>query len=92
VAVEEARVIVRMWETRAHPAGFADLLSWVCDTALPAIEVEPRHITSEVYSSTDFRLVIVSKWRGSDPPLLPDPPGHLIEVRPRWRDYAPVDR
>lgn len=85
-------MIVRMWEARAYPSGFSELLNWVCDQAMPAVEVEPRHIASEVFSSTDNRLVVVSKWRGSDPPPFPDPPGHLIEGRPRCRDFAPVDR
>lgn len=85
-------MIVRMWEVRAYPGGFSDLLNWVCEAALPVVEVEPTHIASEVFSSTDHRLVVVSKWRGSDPTALPDPPSHLVVSRPKWRDFAPVDR
>lgn len=85
-------VIVRMWEARAHPAAFAELLSWVCDTAVPSIELEPRHLTSEVYSSTDHRIVVISKWRGSEPVPLPDPPGHLVARPPHAWDFAQVDR
>ena len=85
-------MIVRMWEVRAHPEGFGDLLGWVCDVALPAVEVHPMHIGSEVLSSTDHRLVVISKWRGSQPVPLADPPGHLVSRRPQWWDFAPVDR
>ena len=84
-------VIVRMWEARAEPARFADLLTWVCDTALPAIEVLPLHISSEVFSSTDARVVVISKWRGS-PVSLADPPPTLVARPPHSWDFAPVDR
>jgi hypothetical protein len=80
-----------MWEVRAHPEGFADLLSWVCDAALPRIEAHPLHITSEVYSSTDHRLVVISKWRGAPEPF-DDPPGHLVARKPHSWDFTPVDR
>ena len=33
--VESPGVIVRMWEVRAHPEAFPELLSWVCEAALP---------------------------------------------------------
>jgi len=84
-------VIVRMWEVRAHPEGFTELISWVCEAALPAIEVEPLHIASEVFSSTDHRLVVISKWR-SNPVELPEPPRHLVARKPHSWDFAPVDR
>lgn len=84
-------MIVRMWEVRAHPEGFTDLLSWVCDTALPEIEAHPLHITSEVLSSTDHRLVVISKWRSAPEPLA-DPPGHLVARKPQSWDFTPVDR
>jgi hypothetical protein len=89
---EEACVIVRMWEARAYPEGFADLLGWVCDVAVPEIENDPQHIATEVFSSTDHRLLVISKWRGSQPRNLADPPGHLVASKPRWWDFAPVDR
>ena len=85
-------MIVRVWEARGHPEGFGELLDWVCDVAVPSVEVHPQHIGSEVYSSTDHRLMVVSKWRGSEPVTLADPPAHLVEFRPRWRDFASVDR
>lgn len=85
-------MIVRVWEARAYPEGFADLMGWVCDTAVPSIERHPQHIATEVMSSTDHRLVVVSKWRGSQPVDFGDPPKHLVDLSPRWRDYAPVDR
>jgi hypothetical protein len=86
-----ADVIVRMWEVRAHPQRFADLLDWVCETAVPAIEVEPLHIGSEVFSSTDNRVVVISKWRGS-PRALADPPPDLAARSPHSWDFSPVDR
>jgi hypothetical protein len=84
-------VIARMWEVRSHPEGFSDLLSWVCEAALPKVEVHPSHVSSEVFSSTDHRIVVISKWRGS-PQDLPDPPGHLVARAPHAWDFTPVDR
>jgi hypothetical protein len=86
-----ADVIARMWEVRARPEGFTDLLCWVCDTAVPAIEVYPLHIASEVFSSTDDRIVVISKWRGT-PEDLAEPPAHLVARPPHSWDFTPVDR
>jgi hypothetical protein len=83
-------VIVRMWEARAQPQGLPDLISWVCERVLPVVEVDPTHISSEVFSSTDERLVIISKWRSS-PLTFADPPRNLVLRRPQWWDFAPVD-
>jgi hypothetical protein len=79
-----------MWEVRARQGRLRDLLSWVCDRALPEVEVLPLHISSEVYASTD-RVVVISKWRG-DPVALPDPPTQLAARPPHSWDFAPVDR
>jgi hypothetical protein len=84
-------VIVRMWEVRAYPEGLAELLSWVCEKALPDIEHNPLHISSEVFSSTDHRVVVISKWR-SAPAHLADPPRHLVTRSPHVWDFSPVDR
>ncbi len=84
-------MIVRMWEARAHPEGFADLLSWVCDGALPTLETDPSHVASEVFSSADHRIVVISKWR-RDPRSLGNPPAHLVARDPHSWDFAPVDR
>jgi hypothetical protein len=86
-----ADVIVRMWEVRAHPQRHADLVTWVCDTAVPAIEVEPLHIASEVFASADNRVVVISRWRGTPRPLA-DPPAHLVARSPHTWDFTPVDR
>ncbi len=80
-----------MWEVRSHPEALTDLLSWVCEAALPTIEVNPLHVSSEVFSSTDSRVVIISRWR-SNPQPLPDPPGHLVDRAPHAWDFSPVDR
>ncbi|MGC9666663.1 hypothetical protein ACNTMW_08915 [Planosporangium sp. 12N6] len=84
-------MIVRMWEVRAHPEGFADLLSWVCEAGVPEIESRPLHVSTEVFSSADDRIVVISKWRGA-PEELPAPPGHLVARRPHSWDFTPVDR
>jgi hypothetical protein len=84
-------VIVRMWEVRAHPEGFDDLLSWVCDVAVPAVESDPLHVASEVFSAADQRIVVISRWRGV-PRMLADPPGHLVARKAHSWDFAPVDR
>jgi hypothetical protein len=80
-----------MWEIKAHPEGFADLLSWVCETAVPALESNPMHISSEVFSSTDQRIVVISKWRANPVPV-GDPPRHLIARKAQHWDFTPVDR
>jgi hypothetical protein len=80
-----------MWEVKAHPEGFADLLDWVCVAGVPALEVNPLHIGSEVYSSTDQRVVVISKWR-SNPEPIGDPPRHLVARKPQFWDFTPVDR
>ncbi|MEV4813504.1 hypothetical protein [Micromonospora avicenniae] len=84
-------MIVRMWEARAESYGLADLITWVCDTALPEFEHDPRHLSSEVFSSTDHRVVVISKWR-SDPRALPDPPPMLVARAPHSWDFTQVDR
>lgn len=85
-------MIVRMWEVRAYPEGFADLLSWVCEVAVPQVEHHPRHVSSEIFSSTDHRIVVISKWHGCAPEPMADPPGHLLASQPHTWDFAQVDR
>jgi hypothetical protein len=84
-------MIVRMWEVRSHPKTFDELLSWVCDIALPAVEELPQHVSSEVFSSTDNRIVVLSRWR-SEPPDLPEPPSRLVARSPHVWDFTRVDR
>ncbi|GGK92490.1 hypothetical protein [Mangrovihabitans endophyticus] len=84
-------MIARMWEVRAARSGFDELLSWVCDEALPKLEVLPQHVSSEVFSSTDQRIVVISRWRHT-PEALPGPPTHLIARSPHVWDFTPVDR
>jgi hypothetical protein len=84
-------MIARMWEVRATASGFADLLSWVCDEALPPLEVLPQHVSSDVYSSADHRIVVIATWRNS-PGALPDPPEHLVARAPHTWDFTPIDR
>ena len=61
-------MIARMWEVRALGSGFDELLAWVCDEAVPRIEVLPQHVSSEVYSSNDHRIVVISTWRNAPEP------------------------
>jgi hypothetical protein len=84
-------VIVRMWEVKAHPEALTDVLSWICDRAIPTLEVNPLHAGSEVFSSADGRIVVISRWR-SDPRELAVPPRHLIAQAPHSWDFSPVDR
>ncbi|MEV8505390.1 hypothetical protein AB0368_11240 [Actinoplanes sp. NPDC051475] len=84
-------MIARMWEVRASRGGFDELLSWVVDEALPAVEVLPSHVSSEVFSSTDLRIVVITKWR-TDPAALPEPPANLVARSPHVWDFTPVDR
>lgn len=84
-------MIVRMWEAKAESYGFADLITWVCETALPDFDHDPLHLSSEVFSSTDHRLVVISKWR-SNPRALPDPPPTLVARPPHSWDFTQVDR
>jgi hypothetical protein len=84
-------MIARMWEVRAFGSGFDELLSWVCDHALPKLEVLPQHVSSEVFSSTDHRIVVISKWR-NNPSDMPSPPAKLVARAPHVWDFTPVDR
>ena len=84
-------MIARMWEIRASLSGFDELLAWVCDVAVPRVEVLPQHVSSEVFSSTDNRIVVISTWRHS-PENLPAPPPRLIARAPHVWDFTPVDR
>lgn len=84
-------MIARMWEVRALGSGFDELLGWVCDQALPQLEVLPQHVSSEVFSSTDHRIVVISKWRHS-PADMPPPPPALVARSPHVWDFAQVDR
>ncbi|MDT5043714.1 MAG: hypothetical protein QOE51_4699 [Actinoplanes sp.] len=84
-------MIARMWEVRALGSGFDELLAWVCDQELPKLEVLPSHVSSDVYSSTDNRIVVITKWRNS-PVSLPEPPDRLVARVPHVWDFTPVDR
>ncbi|WP_091451700.1 hypothetical protein [Micromonospora inyonensis] len=84
-------MIVRMWEARAEPYGFDDLLAWVCDIGLREFEHDPLHVSSEVFTSTDHRVVVVSKWRNT-PRSLPDPPPTLLAGPAHSWDFTQVDR
>lgn len=84
-------MIVRMWEVQAYPEAHQDMLSWVCDVGVPRMEAEMAHMHSEVFTSTDHRIVVISRWRGN-PIDLPEPPRHLTKRAPHSWDFSQVDR
>lgn len=85
-----ATVIIRMWEVRGHPERVPELVDWVCTVGVAAVEHDPRHIRSEVFSSSE-RVVVISRWR-SEPVPLPEPPAELVVRAPHSWDFTPVDR
>jgi hypothetical protein len=84
-------VIVRMWEVVAYPEAHQDVLTWVCEVGVPRLEAEIGHISSEVFTSTDHRVVVISRWRGKTVDL-PEPPRHLTKRTPHSWDFSLVDR
>ncbi len=84
-------MIVRMWEAAAHPEAHQDLLTWVCDIGVPELEHELSYIGSQVYTSTDHRVVVVSQWR-SQPADPHSPPTFYLRRKPQSWDFSPVDR
>jgi len=84
-------MIARMWEVKAHPEFVAEALAWVCEVGLPEIEALPRHVGSEVFTSADGRIVVISRWH-ANPLTLGDPPRHMIEREAHSWDFSPVDR
>ena len=84
-------MIVRMWEVRADQRTFPALLNWVSEVAVATVETNPMHISSEIYSSPDFRLVVVTKWNGT-PEDFQDPPPNLAARPAHSWDFFPVDR
>ncbi|HEY7175255.1 MAG TPA: hypothetical protein VH442_10085 [Micromonosporaceae bacterium] len=84
-------MIVRMWEVKAHAEWMADALSWVCEVGVPVLEADPQHVESEVFSSADNRIVVISRWR-SAPIDIPEPPRRFVERPGHSWDFSPVDR
>ena len=84
-------MIVRMWEVRAEPRTYTALLNWVCEVAVARVETNAMHVSSEIFSSPDFRLVVITRWRGT-PEDFPEPPPNLITRSPHSWDFTPVDR
>lgn len=79
-----------MWEVVAHPEGFADLLSWVCEVAVVELQGDLSLIDVQVYTSPEQRIVVITKWR-ANPRLLSDPPRHTVRAGPFFADFSPVD-
>lgn len=84
-------MIVRMWEATAHPEAHQDLLTWVCDIGVPELEQKLSYIDSQVYTSTEHRVVVVSQWR-SQPADPSSPPSFYLRHKPQSWDFSPVDR
>jgi hypothetical protein len=83
--------LVRMWEVRGYPRTFDDLLQWVCDVAVPSLEASLNHLGSEVFSSTDQRIVVISRWR-NEPLEMPAVPDRLVARSAHAWDFTTVDR
>ena len=84
-------MIVRMWEVVANPDAHQKVIDWVCEVGVPRVEVEIGHIHTEVFTSTDHRVVVITRWRGN-PVDLPAPPRHLTKRAPHSWDFSVVDR
>lgn len=84
-------MIVRMWEVRAHPEAYDDVMSWACDVAAPWLERRPTCLECEILASTDQRILLVSRWR-SDPAVPPDPPSYQVASGPHQWDFITVER
>jgi heme-degrading monooxygenase HmoA len=84
-------MIVRMWEAKAHPAEFAELLDWVYEAVVPALAAAPGHLGTEVFRSGDERIVVLSRWRDL-PAEIAEPPVRLVPRPPHSWDFVPVDR
>jgi hypothetical protein len=80
-----------MWEARSRAAVFDEFLAWVCEKGVPEIEAHPQHVSSEVFSSTDHRVVVISRWH-RDPLDVPAPPAHLVARSAHDWDFTQVDR
>lgn len=82
--------MVRMWEMRGYPRTFDQLLQWVCEVAVPRLRNELGHSSSEVFASTDQRIVVISRWHGA-PPEMPTPPAALEARSAHAWDFTQVD-
>lgn len=80
-----------MWEARARPAVFAELLDWVYEAVVPALAAAPGHAGTEVFRAGDDRIVVISRWRDR-PPEIASPPERLVPRAPHAWDFTPVDR
>lgn len=79
-----------MWEVVAAADACDDLVSWVCDVALPSVEDEAGCRGGEVYRSAD-RVVVITHWEAA-PRDLPDPPDNLTARAPHAWDFERVSR
>lgn len=84
-------MIARMWEVRAAPQAVDELLAWLCESVLPAIESQTGHLETKLYRSQD-RVVAISHWQSGDPISFPAPPQALVERPPHSWDFTPVTR
>lgn len=84
-------MIVRMWEVRGYPPTFSQLLQWVCEVAVPRMEHEFGHVRSEIFSSADHRIVVISRWHGEPAEMAAPPDGLTARSAHAW-DFAEVDR
>ncbi|HZE40956.1 MAG TPA: hypothetical protein VE172_19325 [Stackebrandtia sp.] len=83
-------MIARMWEARGLPESIVELVAWVRDVAVPAVESDPDHVRSDIYAAAD-RVVVISHW-SDHPRHLPEPPTDLVARDPHSWDFERVAR
>ncbi|GAB0104184.1 hypothetical protein JMUB6875_31580 [Nocardia sp. JMUB6875] len=64
-----------MWEVKAPPNKYPELLDWIDSVAVPAVRASGAEVTS--YASADFRAAIIATGPGIGGDL-PLPPADLV--------------
>jgi hypothetical protein len=77
-----------MWEAKAAEGRGAELLRWVLDEGVRAVE-DPR-VRTEVFIAGE-RVVVIAVGDGA-PRRLPDPPADLVERPPHAWPFTRVHR
>jgi hypothetical protein len=86
-----ARTTASMWEVVAAPGAADALVDWVFRSALPEVREEAGLQRSEVYRSSDERIVVITWWSG-EPVGLPEPPRALVARPPHSWEFEQVAR
>ncbi|MGH3326530.1 MAG: hypothetical protein ACRDPT_01805 [Streptomycetales bacterium] len=86
-----ASITASMWEVVAAPGCADALVRWVFDEALPDLEDPDDLVRSEVYRSSDDRVVVITWW-SEEPIGLVDPPPELVAHPPQSWEFEQVTR